>query len=1012
MWRWVKAFALAAAFWAAGPAGPSATAGPAPDEPAKVDKGLLASPVQQAAPSSAKAPGNAAGQSAQRPSGPTPVDRDVVIMKITPPAAYSGALATIEFSPAIDPVNSVFTVLFGDNEAKVIGQSAGVLDVVVPSLGVRADGETVPVRIQGGVYTKRPYMGFAYPSAAKAPAKPFLTLQNLAAALAALAAAAVAAWAIWNQRRREQGLKAEMFRMEERLRQAETPVSISMGGHEPLQPQHDPAPEEPSPGAAEAEPSPPPEPPDELVQAIAGGGAILYLGSGVSAQAGLPTWSQFIDGFLRGLERDEPQADWGAVRVQFNRRAVRVVADLIESRGKGQRLAQAVRQTYGGPVQAPPWLSRFVARTPFAGVLTTNFDHVADRATEAKKPRVLGPTSNVDFGALLRENNFFLMKLHGDPSETPGAAFAVEYLWRALEERPDLRGFLGTLFASRTMFFAGVDPGSIEGFLTAIGARAGSIRHFALVPEEADSAVLAESFRGRFNLDLVPFRPSEGFPQLEDFFDLLGQRVAAVEAAQPALDGDSKVKTTPMQISRVRLVNIGPFTDASFDFSPRWTVLLGDNGCGKSTVLRAVALALCGSETEAGRQAHSLLRQSKDVQSGMIELTMASSPPTTYTVELRRTREGVSVSTSAFGPLQSGTMVALGFPALRGVVPGQAAAAPEGANYPRVQDVIPLIRGGIDARVSNLKGWIRDNYTSSQDTHLTEAQRARYGAMLHKLFQLIDDMIPGFEVRLSRYDSVTKEVLLKTPDGELPLDYVSQGMSSTVGWLGVLVQRIYEIYPRTNEPEQEHALLLIDEMDSHLHPEWQRVLAPNIKKHFPNVQVIATTHSPLVVANMEAGEVIRVVRSGREIEVQHLKRSFSGYRADQVLTADAFGLASARGVGWEDKRKAYAALLAKTDRTPDEQATMEGLGRELEDTSFTQETEVEHVATAAVRDALERQVKDLDWGDARKQAALREAADYLAKLSGGAAVTSGTVVSGGAASNAPAAEEATGRTVT
>ena len=75
----------------------------------------------------------------------------------------------------------------------------------------------------------------------------------------------------------------------------------------------------------------------------------------------------------------------------------------------------------------------------------------------------------------------------------------------------------------------------------------------------------------------------------------------------------------------------------------------------------------------------------------------------------------------------------------------------------------------------------------------------------------------------------------------------------------------------------------------------QDALVPLLKKKFPRLQVVATTHSPLIAGNLERGEMIRLRRdqSGK-IEVLPLDEEIQGWRADQILTNPAFGLASTR----------------------------------------------------------------------------------------------------------------------
>ena len=89
------------------------------------------------------------------------------------------------------------------------------------------------------------------------------------------------------------------------------------------------------------------------------------------------------------------------------------------------------------------------------------------------------------------------------------------------------------------------------------------------------------------------------------------------------------------------------------------------------------------------------------------------------------------------------------------------------------------------------RDWIVNSYSGSQDGGLSSTERQRYKQKLDIFFQLVDDMVPGFNIIRSA-NSHTREVLLDTSDGIFPLDYLSQGMNSTIGWVGVLIHRMYD----------------------------------------------------------------------------------------------------------------------------------------------------------------------------------------------------------------------------
>ena len=165
--------------------------------------------------------------------------------------------------------------------------------------------------------------------------------------------------------------------------------------------------------------------------------------------------------------------------------------------------------------------------------------------------------------------------------------------------------------------------------------------------------------------------------------------------------------------------------------------------------------------------------------------------------------------------------------------------------------------------------------------------------MLDRFFKIVRALTPGVDFEYSGVDRQTWSIQLESTDGTISLDLLSRGITAVLGWVGVLLQRLFEVYPKAPEPWNGSVLVLVDELDVHLHPDWQRRILPLLRNHFAGMQLIATTHSPLVVTDAEAGEVITLRRVGTTIESTVIQQDFTGWRSDQIL-AGAFGLDSAR----------------------------------------------------------------------------------------------------------------------
>jgi hypothetical protein len=147
----------------------------------------------------------------------------------------------------------------------------------------------------------------------------------------------------------------------------------------------------------------------------------------------------------------------------------------------------------------------------------------------------------------------------------------------------------------------------------------------------------------------------------------------------------------------------------------------------------------------------------------------------------------------------------------------------------------------------------------------------------------------------------------------------------------VLAQRLYDFYPDADKPENRHAVIMIDEIDAHLHPDWQRRLVELTKKFFPNVQVLATSHSPLLAGALHKEELCALEwdPSTREVKPVEISLETYGMRSQHILTSPIFGLSSDRNPDLEQRIKRHVELMEILNPTPEQEEELERLTEEL-----------------------------------------------------------------------------------
>lgn len=683
-------------------------------------------------------------------------------------------------------------------------------------------------------------------------------------------------------------------------------------------------------GDASALPPLIPKPPVGLIESINRGECTLFWGAGLSAQAGYPTWHQLLNDIVDGLKSDGDAALAETLQQALNARQASLAAEILVTRlGRGrvvEMVRDHIRETALKPASAIDELSRMA----FANVLTSTWDGLVDRAFAGRQPAVVIGVSSGGLESLLTRDRFCQLRLWGSLERPDSVLFTPSEYRTAVGGNQDYAKYVTSLALSQTHFFVGATLETIEMYLAGTSALPKSRTHYALVSEEPSIELSREVFRERYGVELLVYRPTPGWPEVAGFVRDLKQ---AIDAAGPVAP---RVEIEPFRLVRVELENIGPFESCKLALDPNWTVLLGNNGSGKSTLLRAIALVLCGDDQRSLAVGRQLLRVGKD--KGFIELQVGDTAP--YRIDLARDGERVVVSTGTrVSPLRQGRWVALAFPPLRGASTAEPKGPTNaGSSKPLVEDVLPILIGQVDERIASLKQWLVNlDVASTPSDSVSEETAKRNRRLRDHFFDVFNAFVPGVKVSFAHVDRATWRVHVRVGDIVIGLDQVSQGTSSALGWVGALMQRMYEIHGVDRDIRNDTALVLIDELDAHLHPEWQQRIATTLREQFPNVQFIATTHSPLIVGELERKQIYRVRTVDGRVVAEHPSEEVRGLGVGGLLTGDAFGLRTIvdRETQRLLERQRELSLIEKLE--PEQVKELDDTNRDLEKLGFRYE---------------------------------------------------------------------------
>lgn len=403
-----------------------------------------------------------------------------------------------------------------------------------------------------------------------------------------------------------------------------------------------------------------------------------------------------------------------------------------------------------------------------------------------------------------------------------------------------------------------------------------------------------------------------------------------------------------MYIDRIILKNIRGFEDLEFDLCrgegkyAGWTVFTGDNGAGKSSLLKAIAVALVGRDVARSLQPsfHRWVRDDAMEQDSRIELTIVPEKGVDEFSEKGQTAykkfsAAITFKNSGKEPLpefETGTnnkkilaqrgpwapdskgWFSCGYGPFRRVF----GASPEATRLmvgPTTERFVTMFQEA--ASLFEVDQWLRNLSHKKLENKHTEAKH------LDLLLEILrDDLMPN-QITVDRVDS--DGLWLKDRNGlQMAWSEMSDGYRAALALLSDILRHLINAYGIDGLAERgsdgklkiiRGGVIMIDEIDAHLHPEWQREIGFWLKKHFPKIQFLVTTHSPIICQAADVNGLFVLPEPGskdtpRALTTEEYNKVIAS-RPDTILLTAAFGMANTRSPRAVEGRAQYAKLMAK-----------------------------------------------------------------------------------------------------
>ncbi len=475
-----------------------------------------------------------------------------------------------------------------------------------------------------------------------------------------------------------------------------------------------------------------------------------------------------------------------------------------------------------------------------------------------------------------------------------------------------------------------------------------------------------------------------------------------------------------MYLQKITLQNIKCFEHVEIDFTNgkdirKWTVIFGENGLGKSTLLQAMAVALAGpiairelipvaegwtrSPEGFGEIIAKLVWTEGDSLTAIAEFGKPKTK-TAYTVRYAvigtetnalpellaenypstivqwsgngesKERENITkdmkrLQQTAYTLHKNKTgWLACGYGPFRRLSGGSQQA--ERILYAGRDAVrfITLFRE--DAALTNVKEWLIELYNTARDG---DANNERILKLIKKIFA--ENLFPEPIELIIKANEVTLKVSNNVP---VPIQDLSDGYRSMLALSTDLLRWLTQAFPDKDKVLDCAGVVLIDELDAHLHPKWQRQIGYWLRQKFPNIQFIIATHSPYLAqvddTTKNLGDNDQVV-SGNIVlkQTEHgviavRTESMQNLGVDQILQSTLFDMDTLNSPQTEQKLNKYAELnrqkyirpLSETEKQEYEQ--LEILIKQLPMSRTPEGRHMEHVLAETV-DYLKNQLKGI-----------------------------------------------------
>jgi len=319
-----------------------------------------------------------------------------------------------------------------------------------------------------------------------------------------------------------------------------------------------------------------------------------------------------------------------------------------------------------------------------------------------------------------------------------------------------------------------------------------------------------------------------------------------------------------MRLKTLRLQNFRGFGDATLDLDRPLTVLFGPNGSGKSSVLMALVLQFTDILTPLLHRTggRGYVPSDEDIALGAESFTVSCelwADGQELSVRLFHTRGSLKDPAHYGVPGFDRRFLPIAYLANRFVETSRKAFEPIDPAKEAVYEAQWVFSDALDTGKVGFRTffrWFKEREDAENRRKVQENDLSVTDPQLSAVRKAVEGLLPGFKNLRIQHDPLRLEVTKGAQ--ALSIDQLSDGEKQVLAITADIARRLAMVHPDDPDPLQREAIVLVDEVELHLHPAWQRRLLPAWRRIFPGTQFIVTTHSPQVLSEVPSDAVVLI----------------------------------------------------------------------------------------------------------------------------------------------------------